>query len=62
MFCFYFYNIQDGNSALMMAAKKGCRNVCALLIEHGADIDLLNKVFCAVIFIVMYTLFSRFAA
>ena len=35
---------QDGESALMMAARKGMTEVVSLLLEAGANTDLPNKV------------------
>ena len=37
---------QDGDSALMMAARKGRTKVVSLLLEAGANTDLQNKVNC----------------
>ena len=35
---------QDGDSVLMMAARKGRWDVVSLLLEAGANTDLQNKV------------------
>ena len=35
---------QNGNSALMMAAREGSTKVVSLLLEAGANIDLQNEV------------------
>ena len=35
---------QDGDSALMMAARKGKTKVVSLLLEAGANIHIENKV------------------
>ena len=35
---------QDGNSSLMMAARKGRTKVVSLLLKAGANTDLQNKV------------------
>ena len=37
---------QDGDSALMMAARKGRTKVVSLLLEAGANIHIQNKVKC----------------
>ena len=37
---------QNGNSALMMAARKGRTEVVSLLLEAGANIHIQNKVKC----------------
>ena len=37
---------QDGDSALMMVARKGRTEVVSLLLEAGANIHLQNKVKC----------------
>ena len=36
--------VQDGDSVLMLAARKGMTEVVSLLLEAGANTDLQNKV------------------
>ena len=38
------HNTQDGNSALMEAAKRGITEVVSLLVKAGAALDLQNEV------------------
>ena len=37
-------SVQDQDTALMMAAWKGCLGIVRMLIQHGADVNLKNKV------------------
>ena len=37
---------QDGDSALMIAAREGMTEVVSLLLEAGANINLQNEVKC----------------
>ena len=46
--------IQDGNSALMIAARWGMTEVVSLLLKAGADIHLRNKV-CQYTYKVVFT-------
>ena len=37
-------SVQDQDTALMAAAWKGCLGIVRMLIQHGADVILKNKV------------------
>ena len=37
-------SLQYGNTALILAASEGCTDVVKILVEHGSDIDIKNKV------------------
>ena len=37
-------NIQDGWSAIFYAAERGCIDIVQLLIDHGVDLKLKDKV------------------
>ena len=37
-------SLQHGNTALIMAASKGHTDIVKILVEHGADIHIINKV------------------
>ena len=39
-----FLCIQDGRTAVFYAAERGCINIVQLLIDHGADLKLKDKV------------------
>ena len=40
----FVLNTQDGDSALMMAAREGKSEVAKLLLKAGANMDIQNKV------------------
>ena len=37
-------SLQDGNTALILAARWGHTDVVKILVEHGSNIDIKNKV------------------
>ena len=37
-------SLQDGDTALIMAANKGHTDIVKILVEHGADIHIMNNV------------------
>ena len=37
-------SLQDGNTALILAASWGYTDVVKILVEHGSDMDIKNKV------------------
>ena len=37
-------SLQDGNTALILAARLGYTDVVKILVEHGSDLDIKNKV------------------
>ena len=53
---------QDGDSALVMAARGGKSEVVSLLVKAGANTDLINKViiFCVVSFMPWVVLLSYY--
>ena len=39
-----FISLQDGDTALVKAAEKGHTSTVKILVEHGAAVDIQNKV------------------
>ena len=39
-----FNSLQDGRSALHVAAEKGHTDVVAILVKHGAHVDTMDRV------------------
>ena len=37
-------SLQDGDTALILAASEGHTDIVKILVEHGADMDIRNKV------------------
>ena len=52
--------IQNGSSALMMAAEVGRTEVVSLLLEAGANIELQNKVLCQCIYMRGGVIYEKF--
>ena len=39
-----FNSLQDGSTALIKAAEKGHTSIVKILVDHGAAVDIQNKV------------------
>ena len=39
-----YISLQDGNTALILATREGRTDVVKILVDHGSDIDIKNKV------------------
>ena len=37
-------SLQDGDTALILAVSNGCTDIIRILVDHGADMDIRNKV------------------
>ena len=38
------HSLQDGNTPLILASQKGHKDIVEVLLNHGAEVDLPNKV------------------
>ena len=44
VFCIYYDNYQEGSSPVMIAAMKGYKDIILMLIQEGANLNLVNSV------------------
>ena len=48
------YVLKDGNTALMFASFNGHSAVCELLLSKGANIDMVNKVWDVLYYVILW--------